>query len=81
VLVERGQGRYEPRLVKLGARADAVVEVREGLAVGEKVVVSANFLIDAESNLQAALRAFVADAPATDGNSSGTGAAAPATTK
>ncbi len=63
VLIERGEGRYEPRLVKLGARADGIVEVREGLAEGEKVVVSANFLIDAESNLQAALRAFVADEP------------------
>jgi membrane fusion protein, copper/silver efflux system len=80
VLIERGEGRYEPRLVKLGARADGVVEVREGLSAGEKVVVSANFLIDAESNLQAALRAFVADAPAPNGDSSGTGAAAPATT-
>jgi membrane fusion protein, copper/silver efflux system len=63
VLIERGEGRYEPRLVKLGARADGVVEVREGLAAGEEVVVSANFLIDAESNLQAALRAFVAGEP------------------
>jgi membrane fusion protein, copper/silver efflux system len=78
VLVERGEGRYEPRLVKLGARADGVVEVREGLAAGEKVVVSANFLIDAESNLQAALRAFVADAPATNAGGSGPGAATPA---
>lgn len=63
VLVERGEGRYEPREVNLGARADGVVEIREGLADGERVVVSANFLIDAESNLQAALKAFVADAP------------------
>jgi Cu(I)/Ag(I) efflux system membrane fusion protein len=78
VLIERGEGRYEPRLVKLGARADGVVEVREGLAAGERVVVSANFLIDAESNLQAALRAFVADAPATNSGGNGAGAAVPA---
>jgi Cu(I)/Ag(I) efflux system membrane fusion protein len=60
VLVDRGEGRYEPRAVRLGRRADGHVEVLEGLDSGEMVVVSANFLIDAESNLQAALRAFTA---------------------
>ena len=60
VLVERGEGRYEPREVKVGRRADGYVEVLEGLSEGDKVVVSANFLIDAESNLQAALKAFTA---------------------
>ncbi|MGH6928592.1 MAG: efflux RND transporter periplasmic adaptor subunit, partial [Dongiaceae bacterium] len=64
VLVERGEGRYEPREVKLGRRANGYAEILEGISEGDKVVVSANFLIDAESNLQAALRAFVADAPA-----------------
>lgn len=63
VLVERGEGRFEPRQVKLGARGDGLVEIREGVSAGEKVVVSANFLIDAESNLKAALAAFTADAP------------------
>jgi Cu(I)/Ag(I) efflux system membrane fusion protein len=58
VLVERGEGMFEPREVKLGAHADGFYEIREGLAVGERVVVSANFLIDAESNLKAALKAF-----------------------
>jgi Cu(I)/Ag(I) efflux system membrane fusion protein len=58
VLVERGEGMFEPREVKLGAHADGYYEVREGLAAGERVVVSANFLIDAESNLKAALKAF-----------------------
>ena len=58
VLVERGEGMFEPREVKLGAHADGYYEVREGLAAGERVVVSANFLIDAESNLMAALKAF-----------------------
>jgi Cu(I)/Ag(I) efflux system membrane fusion protein len=80
VLIERGEGRYEPRLVKLGTRADSVVEVREGLSAGEKVVVSANFLIDAESNLQAALRAFVADASPSSSGGIGAGAAVSAPT-
>ncbi|MEN6585771.1 MAG: efflux RND transporter periplasmic adaptor subunit [Sulfuricella sp.] len=54
VLVELAQGRFEPRPVKLGMRGGDYVEVLEGLTEGEKVVVSANFLIDSESNLKAA---------------------------
>jgi membrane fusion protein, copper/silver efflux system len=60
VLVERGEGRYEPRPVRLGARTDGWVQVREGLAAGERVVTQATFLIDAESNIRAALAAFTA---------------------
>jgi Cu(I)/Ag(I) efflux system membrane fusion protein len=59
VLIERGEGTFEPREVKLGAHADGFYAVRQGLAGGERVVVSANFLIDAESNLRAALKAFI----------------------
>jgi Cu(I)/Ag(I) efflux system membrane fusion protein len=58
VLVERGEGRYEPRVVKLGSHADGYYQILEGLKPGEKVVISANFLIDAESNLKAALKGF-----------------------
>ena len=58
VLVERGEGLYEPREIKAGTRADGYVEVMDGLKEGEKVVVRANFLIDAESNLKAALQGF-----------------------
>ena len=58
VFVEKGQGRFEPRDVKLGHRGGGFVEIREGVAEGEPVVVSANFLIDAESNLKAALKGF-----------------------
>jgi len=66
VLIEKGAGRFEPREVKLGARSDEYVEVREGVGAGDTVVVAANFLIDAESNLKAALGGFAADvAPAT----------------
>jgi membrane fusion protein, copper/silver efflux system len=58
VLVAKGEGRFEPRAVKLGRRGDGYVEVLDGLAAGEAVVTSATFLIDAESNLRAALQAF-----------------------
>lgn len=60
VLVERGEGRYEPRPVKLGARVAGYVQVLDGLKPGERVVTAATFLIDAESNLRAALAAFTA---------------------
>src|SRR5256886_4542771 len=58
VLVAKGEGRFEPRPVKLGMRGDGYVEVLEGVSKGEEVVTSATFLIDAESNLKAALQAF-----------------------
>lgn len=60
VLLQKAAGRFEPREVKLGARSDDYVEVREGVAEGDAVVVAANFLIDAESNLKAALGGFAA---------------------
>lgn len=63
VLVERGEGRYEPREVKVGAATDGHYEIREGLRPDERVVVSANFLIDAESNLRSALRSFTSPEP------------------
>jgi Cu(I)/Ag(I) efflux system membrane fusion protein len=56
VLVDKGEGRFEPREVKIGKRGGGYVEVREGLRDGEPVVTAANFLIDAESNLKAALK-------------------------
>jgi Cu(I)/Ag(I) efflux system membrane fusion protein len=55
VLVRLAEGRFEPRAVTLGSRSDNYVEVLAGVAEGEAVVTSANFLIDAESNLKAAL--------------------------
>jgi Cu(I)/Ag(I) efflux system membrane fusion protein len=60
VLVALGDGRFAPRPVRLGERADGYTEVRTGLSLGERVVTSANFLIDAESNLRGALQAFTA---------------------
>jgi len=62
VLVAKGDGRFEPRAVKLGRRGDGYVEVRDGLSLGEEVVTTATFLIDAESNLRAALKTFNKDA-------------------
>jgi len=58
VLVAKGEGRFEPRPVKLGRRGEGYVEVIEGISEGEEVVTAANFLIDAESNLKAALQGF-----------------------
>lgn len=55
-LLDKGEGRFEPREVKIGRRGAGLTEITDGLAEGDKVVVAANFLIDAESNLKAALR-------------------------
>mgnify|MGYP000613269758 CR=1 FL=1 len=60
VLVDIGDGKFEPRNVKIGMRNAAYAEVLNGVKEGEKVVVSANFLIDSESNLRAALKNFTA---------------------
>ncbi|MBS0251789.1 MAG: efflux RND transporter periplasmic adaptor subunit [Proteobacteria bacterium] len=60
VLVDLGNGRYEPREVKLGRRGDGYVEVMSGVSDGDRVVSNGNFLIDAESNLQSALKGFEA---------------------
>jgi Cu(I)/Ag(I) efflux system membrane fusion protein len=73
VLVDKGQGRFEPREVKLGRHGDGYVEIRDGLAAGDAVVTSANFLIDAESNLKAALKGF-AEAGNAQSNDMGMGA-------
>ena len=58
VLIQRSEGLFEPRELKLGRRSDGYTEVLNGLIEGDVVVVSANFLIDAESNLKAALSSF-----------------------
>ena len=57
-LVALADGRFEPRDVKLGARSSTYVEVLDGIKTDESVVVAANFLIDAESNLKAAVGGF-----------------------
>ncbi|MEK7880904.1 MAG: efflux RND transporter periplasmic adaptor subunit [Deltaproteobacteria bacterium] len=57
VIVDRRDGTFEPREVKIGARADGFYEILKGVKEGEFVVTSANFLIDSESNLNAAIGA------------------------
>ncbi len=70
VIVQIGEGRFEPREVQLGARSDEWVEVKGGIGAGETVVVAANFLIDAESNLRAALGGMGSAAKSPDGSKS-----------
>lgn len=60
VLVARGEGLFEPRAVTAGRRANGMVEILAGLKERENIVTSATFLIDAESNLRAALQSFTA---------------------
>lgn len=58
VLIDKGEGRFESRDVEIGRRGEGFVEVKSGIGDGDRVVTSANFLIDAESNLKAALRSL-----------------------
>ena len=56
VILDKGDGRFEPREVKIGRRGEGHVEIRSGVGENDLVVTSANFLIDAESNLKAAMQ-------------------------
>lgn len=56
VFIDRGEGYFEPREVRLGVKTDDYFEVLEGIHAGERVVTSANFLIDSESKLKSAIR-------------------------
>jgi RND family efflux transporter MFP subunit len=64
VFVDRGRGIFEVRFVHTGVRADEFDEITHGLAEGERVVASANFLIDAESRVQGVLQRLESGAPA-----------------
>jgi Cu(I)/Ag(I) efflux system membrane fusion protein len=59
-LIDRGEGLFAVRNLTLGRRGGDYFEVRDGLKEGERVVVAGTFLMDSESNLQAALQAFTA---------------------
>jgi Cu(I)/Ag(I) efflux system membrane fusion protein len=58
VFVDKGGGKLEPRLIELGAKFGDLYQVTSGLKEGERVVSSANFLIDAESKIQGALKSW-----------------------
>lgn len=61
VFLDKGEGKFEPVDVTIGVRGEDVVEITKGVAAGDRVVVSANFLLDAESNLNTALSAMETD--------------------
>jgi Cu(I)/Ag(I) efflux system membrane fusion protein/cobalt-zinc-cadmium efflux system membrane fusion protein len=63
VFVDHGGGYFEPRDIEVGARAGDDFVVLKGLAAGERVVTSANFLIDSESQLAAAMGSFAPPPP------------------
>ncbi len=58
VFIDKGDGQFEPKDVTLGVRGEDQTEITKGIAAGDKVVVAANFLLDAESNLNSALNAM-----------------------
>ena len=57
-VVSLGEGRFQPREIRVGAEAEGFYEVLDGLREGERIVTSAQFLIDSESNLKAAVRSM-----------------------
>jgi len=59
VFVNRGDGRFVPREVRVGARGDSLVEIVLGLKPGDEVVASATYLLDSESNLAAAIQGLM----------------------
>jgi Cu(I)/Ag(I) efflux system membrane fusion protein/cobalt-zinc-cadmium efflux system membrane fusion protein len=81
VVVDLGDGRFQPREVKLGIEGTDAYQVLEGLEAGEKVLISAQFLIDSESNLREAVTKMTQDhggmpmnTPSGEPQSSGSGA-------
>jgi Cu(I)/Ag(I) efflux system membrane fusion protein len=60
VIRDMGDGKFAPQDVVIGRQGNGMVEIREGIASGDSIVTTSTFLIDAESNLNAALAALVA---------------------
>ena len=58
VFVDKGEGKLEPRFIEVGRKFGDDYQVRSGLQEGERVVASANFLIDAEAQVQGALKSW-----------------------
>ncbi len=71
VFVDKGEGKLEPRIVELGSKYGDIYEVKSGLQGDERVVASANFLIDAESKVQGALSGFEEEQKPQEGVSPG----------
>jgi RND family efflux transporter MFP subunit len=61
--IDHGQGYLEPRVIEVGPKVDDRVAVLKGLRLGERVVSSANFLVDSEAQLQAAMGSFAPPPP------------------
>jgi len=59
VFVNRGDGRFLPRDVRIGQHGDSLIEIVEGLQPGDEVIASATFLLDSESNLAAAIQGLM----------------------
>lgn len=72
VFVDRGEGKYEPRTVRLGVSSGNQVVVLSGLGHAEKVVTSAQFLIDSESKLNEAISKMLAEEEAEESNGTAT---------
>ncbi len=66
--VNRGNGNLEPRIIETGPQLDDSVVVLKGLKAGEQVISSANFLVDSEAQLQAAVEAFAPAQPQPSSN-------------
>jgi len=81
VFVDRGAGYLEPREVQLGPQAGDQYIVLKGLKAGERIVTSANFLIDSESQLQAAIGSFAPPPPGAGAASAMNSLATQATTQ
>jgi RND family efflux transporter MFP subunit len=60
VIVALGEGRFAPREVRLGPQGEGFVQILDGLADGDEIVTSAQFLIDSESNLREAIQKMIA---------------------
>jgi multidrug efflux pump subunit AcrA (membrane-fusion protein) len=64
VVLDRGDGKFEVKEVTLGVNGNGLWEVQSGIEEGDRIVVSSQFLIDSESNLQEAIRKMIAQASA-----------------
>lgn len=73
VFLAAGDGRFEPRRVAIGRRLDDVVEIRDGLRVGDEVARSATFFLDADSQLRSAMEGYASGAGDAIGGASGGG--------